>query len=818
MAWRRNDYIAVLDNYRSRHKALAPIFWFFELVASSLARSLETPLNPRIWGCTPTDGRLVQLSLRPYSLHTLARAKGNLSLLESLTLSSTTNIDNQYADDILATAPRLCTVRLDASLGQFCDITYENGESSRLSLVLLLSLSTHASWPLASNASAIMLPHELTPVTSNLSNLSVSFSDISVALSRTDKILGAILRSLTLPCLASLRFIKHVHTGDHDTDAGASRPQAPYWNHIGFLAFAARSALRNTLTQLEVRAVIRDHELLECLLHLPLLEELRLRDCVETHPTLTANVQRDRLTFCSGESNSVVPHLNILGLASVMPFRDSIFLELVLTTARLYRWCCTTPERSPSSIHFYIQYIMSSQASIVHPTRTRALQSSTSFHDPDALNRLRRFWAYPPAKSRESRLTLSRRSPCDSALSRPSLAPKARLVRVFTMTDSSGRARSGGAGQKNLLRAEESRGRGASWSLLPFILLGGSARIHELPLVSPGAVAGSRGSPFSSSASSTTSGTAQRLQDIFSIISAGSTPVHGPIATYAFDVSAGGAKEESYPVCDVDAASFLHIYTTRTSWKPVMEEDAKGQRRHGYCQFTGRMQQEGMRNLASRNIFLQAALKLLLSCISRLSTKRVERKGLRFPAGCHKITTSPLACAPHLAAALHEWWQRPLDVNGDTRRRGRILPNTIGRNAFATSPLRRLGEILKERTKMVPDAASRRRLRCLDCRIHLNSVIRWGQVSGMLRHTTFVPWRIVCDLNVVPVQLQIKALLVPPERVQPGHRPGTYLEHSTGRITQATTMFCGLQESGLVWATANVPVIFRGGREGSGCL
>ncbi|KAJ7646063.1 hypothetical protein DFH06DRAFT_582439 [Mycena polygramma] len=342
--------------------------WMHVLVASSLARSRETPLDLRIAFAPHYDlavegimellckhshrWKTVQPSLHPCSLGAFAHAKRNLPLLDSLTLSSPTNIGN-YADDIFATAPRLRTIRLIGNgwptggpklpWGQLHDISYENGESRRLSLVSLRSLSTHASCALVINPSASMLPHELTPVTSNLSNLSVSFGDTSGAMSRTYEILGIILRSLTLPSLASLRFIQHVHTGDHDTCAGASPPQAPHRNRIGFLAFAACSAL-DTLTQLEVYAVIRDHELLECLLQLPLLEELRLWDCVEdTAPgpddglavgrVITDALLR-KLTFCPVESNSLVPHLNILALTSVMSFREGTFLELVASRMR----------------------------------------------------------------------------------------------------------------------------------------------------------------------------------------------------------------------------------------------------------------------------------------------------------------------------------------------------------------------------------------------------------------------------------------------------------------------------------------------------
>ncbi|KAJ6593058.1 hypothetical protein B0H19DRAFT_12123 [Mycena capillaripes] len=148
---------------------------------------------------------------------------------------------------------------------------------------------------------------------------------------RTWEILGRILCCLTLPRLTSLRFIQ--------------RPDniaRPLWNHTHFLNFASRSSLRTTLTQLEIYAVIQEHELLECLLFLPLLEELRLWDPTEGESggALIDNLL-GQLTWRLGQTN-LVPHLNILGLTSVIDFRDDSILEFV--TSRIERGL---PENNP---------------------------------------------------------------------------------------------------------------------------------------------------------------------------------------------------------------------------------------------------------------------------------------------------------------------------------------------------------------------------------------------------------------------------------------------------------------------------------------
>jgi hypothetical protein len=313
-----------------------------DLVRSSLERGGEFPLNVQIavdphhhaerWILELLSQhshrwKNAHIWLHPHSLGVLLGAKGNLPMLDSLTLSSGTDIDYRYADDVFEIAPRLKTVTLIGwpsggpalPWGQLLHVTYENGESSKFSLATLPLLSPHACCELAVNASTISIPLELQPVTSDASTLLIRFTSQFDPM-RTWEILGIILRCLTLPRLTALRFIH--------------RPNAPppLWNHTHFREFASRSRLRTTLTQLELYVVIQEHELVGSLAALPLLEELRLWDSAGAGGEVITDSLLRQLTWRSGETN-LVPRLSTLGLTTTIAFRDNSLMELVTSRA-----------------------------------------------------------------------------------------------------------------------------------------------------------------------------------------------------------------------------------------------------------------------------------------------------------------------------------------------------------------------------------------------------------------------------------------------------------------------------------------------------
>ncbi|KAJ7758755.1 hypothetical protein B0H16DRAFT_1416205 [Mycena metata] len=229
-------------------------------------------------------------------------AKGNILLLESLTLGFATHDDTSYTDDVFEIASRSEDVggagfpvahpRLPwAQLRLF---NYQNGHSGSLSLDMLTHLSQTVQLVITPTA----IPFGLHPVTSNAETLIVGFiTDPDPPHTRT--ILGAILECLTLPCLTQLRFI---------------RPDVPppLWNQPKFVDFAARSSLCDTLTTFEVWAKIAEDDLVECLSLLRSLQVLLLWDCPD-YIVITDSLLHH--ISWAGE-NSLLPHLRHLCLIS----------------------------------------------------------------------------------------------------------------------------------------------------------------------------------------------------------------------------------------------------------------------------------------------------------------------------------------------------------------------------------------------------------------------------------------------------------------------------------------------------------------------
>ncbi|KAJ7744639.1 hypothetical protein B0H16DRAFT_1889595 [Mycena metata] len=280
--------------------------------------------------------KTVYLWVYPPRLRFLAQARGNLPILESLTLvSASANLQPTGAVDMFGVAPRLKTaevhgwwgplpwgqlLRLTIANGQ---VTNVNGRRRMLSLAMLPLLSNEIRCTLLVLPAGINLPLGLQRATSNIPSLEIGFSseenrlDGITYLTRTGKILGEIFAALSLPSLSHLRVFRSLRDG-----------LPPAWNAPRFLDFASRSMLCNTLRSFEVYSVVTDVELLESLVVLPLLEELKVGDCAymdHEHITITDNLLH-QLSWRSDQAN-LVPHLRVLSLVTLGAFTEESFLE-----------------------------------------------------------------------------------------------------------------------------------------------------------------------------------------------------------------------------------------------------------------------------------------------------------------------------------------------------------------------------------------------------------------------------------------------------------------------------------------------------------
>ncbi|KAJ6535134.1 hypothetical protein B0H19DRAFT_1080527 [Mycena capillaripes] len=288
--------------------------------------------------------RKISLCIDPRSLIFLANAIGNLPVLDEHLLYDFTESDDPYADDLFATAPRLKTVSIVdwpcklpmLPWGQLRHFQYINRESGDLLVVpqVLPLLSDKATFELRINISSITLPLELPPILSNISILFITSTvdsdeptsdDESTVDDDSDEsnhthtmtIFGALWGCSTWPSLKHLRF----GTNWHDL--------APRWNQTYFMDFAFRSSLQTTLGMCVIDVLVEEHELLECLFALPLLEDLRIWDCEDQHcPVVITDSLLHRLALRRDHPN-LIPRLNWLYLASLFRFQDDALEDFI---------------------------------------------------------------------------------------------------------------------------------------------------------------------------------------------------------------------------------------------------------------------------------------------------------------------------------------------------------------------------------------------------------------------------------------------------------------------------------------------------------
>ncbi|KAJ7033387.1 hypothetical protein C8F04DRAFT_1354321 [Mycena alexandri] len=357
------------------HKSASSSATLLALLASSLKRGADFPvtLEAAVEPEHPSHKSVLKLLAqhsrrwktvylwidRPH-LRFLAQARGNLPVLETLTLISATVIDVEPTGEVFTVAPRLKTAKIHGwsrafpplPWGQLLQLTIANQKCRMLSLELLTLLSTDARCTLLVYPARLDLPLDLPLATSNIPSLRIGFStehnelDETTYLTRTGEILGEIFAGLSLPTLGHLCIFREYKL-------------PPVWNAPRFLDFASRSMLCNTLRSLEVYSIITDVEILESLLVLPLLEELRIGDCADTeeeHIVITDNLLH-QLTWRPDQAN-LIPHLRVLSLVTLGKFSEESFLQFTSSrigpgrsdagpfTAKILASCATSREFS----------------------------------------------------------------------------------------------------------------------------------------------------------------------------------------------------------------------------------------------------------------------------------------------------------------------------------------------------------------------------------------------------------------------------------------------------------------------------------------
>ncbi|KAJ6556634.1 hypothetical protein DFH09DRAFT_1164863 [Mycena vulgaris] len=246
--------------------------------------------------------------------------KGNLPLLERVEICHQT--EDWTDSGLFKVAPRLTYVEIIGWAGalpvfpwnQLKKFKYRSIEPDDLAdtLALLQRFSARTRCELSVSISDLVHADDLPPIVSNVAALNIDFT-ANLVEEDPINILGAVLDSLTLPCLTELGLTTTLE-----------EPWIHWYQHQ-FLSFASRSALHASLTALDIGAIIHDVELLQCLAVLPLLEQLIVSDCQdELHAVLT-----DGLLRPLARTPDLVPRLNFFSMTSLLRFSDEAYWEFV---------------------------------------------------------------------------------------------------------------------------------------------------------------------------------------------------------------------------------------------------------------------------------------------------------------------------------------------------------------------------------------------------------------------------------------------------------------------------------------------------------
>ncbi|KAJ7648114.1 hypothetical protein FB45DRAFT_1052468 [Roridomyces roridus] len=311
------------------------------LVSAALNRSDSHSLRVEVAAVNTPDGIAVLELLSRHSsrwktlnlwngipsVQAISSAKGNLPLLESAIISIR---NNEWSDSIgvFGDAPLLTALTFTGWVAQLPLVPWDQLRQLRFinavpgelaeSLSLLSRFSTEVTCCLdliVDDTFPLELPH----LSSRIQDLTLKFELYGEEPIAND-LIGSVLKSLTLPHLSSLSL-----RGD-----ATKSPEPLVWNQAAFIPFALRSGLRDTLLRLNIDAHCAARDLLQCLVHLPLLQELVL---VESDGVSSDLIISDELFVAfarvSESDQIIVPRLRFVALSSNLHFSDARFWSFV---------------------------------------------------------------------------------------------------------------------------------------------------------------------------------------------------------------------------------------------------------------------------------------------------------------------------------------------------------------------------------------------------------------------------------------------------------------------------------------------------------
>ncbi|KAJ7026876.1 hypothetical protein C8F04DRAFT_1008707 [Mycena alexandri] len=202
---------------------------------------------------------------------------------------------------------------------QYRDIGGVLDLSGPLSLMCRLSAGAKFCAVLDTSSTDILFP-DSPQIVSNVGSFSLALH-IQPFHDHITGVLREIFGAITLPRVQHLTLHHQWYT------------PAPTWNQASFFDFASRSSLHTNLIQLDLRIIISEDELLQCLVVLPLLQHLTIADS-EHHgnPSLVTDHLLRRLAWISDE-NCLIPRLHSFTCTSLRTFTDEALLEFL--TSRL---------------------------------------------------------------------------------------------------------------------------------------------------------------------------------------------------------------------------------------------------------------------------------------------------------------------------------------------------------------------------------------------------------------------------------------------------------------------------------------------------
>ncbi|KAJ7133786.1 hypothetical protein C8R46DRAFT_1139793 [Mycena filopes] len=314
------------------------------VLSRSLERSAGCPLSIHIRAkhASPLLDLLAQHSERwrtvdvficHRSVAALSAVKGRLPLLERLQLGGCTSLRDRL--DIFEKAPRLSqavfskfgTAPRKLPWGQLQRVTYTNVYAPmplNHGFAAMADCASECEWRIDNlHTSDLRLPLPvLRPISAGITRFSLQLLDRRDG-ALSGEILGAILRSLTLPRLSHLA-LESLHRR-------GGRPI--HWPHAAFASFASASSLGTTLHSFSLLGVrITPPDLVDCLSSLPALTRLTLSDipanAAGAIPSAHLVVTDALLQALTG--HNITPHLARVTLHTLRDgFRPSSLLAFV---------------------------------------------------------------------------------------------------------------------------------------------------------------------------------------------------------------------------------------------------------------------------------------------------------------------------------------------------------------------------------------------------------------------------------------------------------------------------------------------------------